>query len=122
MSANQPKNDRALFDPQTGRLDAVRIAQDMGLPIDTLAKAIGLRTPEFRKHPDSSELQALLWPICRIWVALVDLYAGDKATACIFLTSPNRHLENRAPVAFIENGDLAPLELLIEAMSDRQPA
>jgi len=122
MAAHHPKNDSALFDPQTGRLDAVRIAQDMGLPIDTIAKAIAFSTPKLRKHPDSKELQAQLWPIYRIWVSLVDLYAGEKANACIFLTSPNRHLENRAPVAFIETGNIATLELLIDAMSDRQPA
>jgi uncharacterized protein (DUF2384 family) len=122
MSAHHPNNDSALFNPQTGRLDAVRIAQDMGLPIDAVAKAIGFNTPVVREHPDSSGLQAQLWPIYRIWVSLVDLYAGDKANASIFLTSPNRHLENRAPVAFIETGDMAPLELFIDAMSDRLPA
>jgi uncharacterized protein (DUF2384 family) len=121
MSAHHPNNS-PLFNPQTGRLDAVRIAQDMGLPIDAVAKAIGSDTALVREHPDSSELQARLWPIYRIWVSLVDLYSGDKANASVFLTSPNRHLENRAPLAFIEKGDLAPLELFIDAMSDRLPA
>jgi hypothetical protein len=97
MSAHHTSNGSALFNPQTGRLDAVRMAQDMGLPIDVVAKAVGFNTPVVREQPDSSELQARLWPIYRIWVSLVDLYAGDKANASIFLTSPNRHLENRAP-------------------------
>jgi hypothetical protein len=58
----------------------------------------------------------------RIWVAVVDLYAGDKTHARIFLNAPNRNLENRAPIEFIENGNLAPLELFMDAMSVRQPA
>jgi hypothetical protein len=122
MSAHHANNDSALFNPQTGRLDAVRIAQDMGLPIDAVAKAVGFNTPVVREQPDSSELQARLSPIYWIWVSLVDLYAGDKANASVFLTSPNRHLENRAPLMFIETGELAPLKLLFDAMSDRQPA
>ena len=122
MFAHPRKDDSALFDSQTGRLDAVRIAEDMRLPISTVAKAIGLETSVVCRQPDSSALQVKLWPIYRIWVSLVDLYAGDRANASIFLTSPNRHLENRAPVTFIENGEMAPLELIVDAMTDRQPA
>ena len=57
----------------------------------------------------------------RIWVAIVELYAGNKKSARIFLNAPNRQLENHAPVEFIEKGDLKPLESLVEAMSVRQP-
>lgn len=119
MSANDSKNDSALFDPQTRRLDAVWIAQDMDVSIDTVARAIGVSTPLARQHPDSNGLQAQLWPVYRIWVALVDLYAGDKANARIFLNAPNTHLENQAPVEFIEKGDLKPLESLVETMCAR---
>jgi uncharacterized protein (DUF2384 family) len=52
----------------------------------------------------------------------VELYAGDKSHARIFLNAPNRNLENHAPIEFIENGDLAPLELLVDAISVRQSA
>jgi hypothetical protein len=50
------------------------------------------------------------------------LPAGDKTNARIFLNAPNRHLENHAPIEFIQNGDLAPLELFVDAMNVRQPA
>jgi uncharacterized protein (DUF2384 family) len=56
-----------------------------------------------------------------VWVTLVDLYSGDRLHARIFLNAPNRHLENRAPIDFIEDGDLAPLEMYVSAMSARQP-
>lgn len=112
----------ALFNPQTGRLDAARIARELNVPVGTIAEAIGRKAPGVRKHPDASSLQSELRRIYRIWVALVDLYAGNKANARIFLNAPNRHLENRAPLEFIQSGDLAPLELLIDAMSVRQPA
>jgi hypothetical protein len=112
----------ALFNPETGRLDAARIARELNVSVGMIAEAIGRKAPGVRKHPDASSLQAELRRIYRIWVALVDLYAGDKTHARIFLNAPNRNLENRAPIEFIENGDLAPLELFVDAMSVRQPA
>ena len=113
--------DPALFNPDSGRLDAARIAKEIQLPVATIADAIGKKAPRVRKHPDASSLQPELRRVYRIWVSIVDLYAGDKTSARIFLNAPNRHLENRAPVEFIENGDLKPLEGLVEAMNARQP-
>ena len=112
--------DPALFNPQTGRLDAARIAHEIQLPVATIADAIGKKAPSVRKHPDASSLQPELRRVYRIWVALVDLYAGNKKHARIFLNAPNRHLELQAPIEFIEKGNLKPLEALVEAMSIRQ--
>lgn len=113
--------DPALFNPESGRLDAARIAKEIQLPVTTIADAIGKKAPSVRKHPDASSLQAELRRVYRIWVAIVNLYAGDKKSARIFLNAPNSYLENQAPVEFIENGDLKPLEGLVQAMEDRQP-
>jgi hypothetical protein len=117
-----PSADPALFNPESGRLDAARIARELNLPVGTIAEAIGRKAPGVRKHPDASSLQAELRRIYRVWVSVVDLYAGNKTNARIFLNAPNRHLENHAPVEFIEKGDLAPLEAFVDAMSIRQPA
>lgn len=114
--------DPALFNPETGRLDAARIARELSVPVGTIAEAIGRKAPGVRKHPDASSLQSQLRRVYRIWVSLVELYAGDKVHARIFLNAPNRQLENQAPMEFIENGDLAPLEAFLDAMNVRQPA
>jgi uncharacterized protein (DUF2384 family) len=111
--------DPALFNPQSGRLDASRIASDVQLPVSTIAVAIGKKAPSVRKHPDASSLQPELRRLYRIWVAIVELYSANKKSARIFLNAPNKHLENRAPVEFIETGDLKPLESLVEAMCAR---
>ena len=117
-----PATDPALFNPETGRLDAARIARELNVPVGMIADAIGRKAPGVRKHPDASSLQRELRRLYRIWIALVELYAGDKSHARIFLNAPNRNLENHAPIEFIENGDLAPLELLVDAISVRQSA
>src|ERR1700749_1588105 len=113
--------DPALFNPESGRLDAARIANEIQLPVSTIADAIGKKAPSVRKHPDASSLKPELRRVYRIWVAIVELYAGNKKSARIFLNAPTRQLENQAPVEFIEKGDLKPLESLVEAMSARQP-
>ena len=112
--------DPALFNPRSGRLDASRIASDIQLPVSTIAVAIGKKAPSVRKHPDASSLQPELRRLYRVWVAIVELYAGNKKSARIFLNAPNKHLENQAPVEFIEKGDLKPLERLAEAMCARE--
>jgi hypothetical protein len=114
--------DPTLFNPQSGRLDAARIAREIQLPVSTIADAIGKKPPSVRKHPDASSLQPELRRVYRIWVAIVDRYAGNKKSARIFLNAPNKQLENKAPLEFIEGGDLEPLEALVEAMTTRQPA
>jgi uncharacterized protein (DUF2384 family) len=114
--------DPALFNPESGRLDAARIAREIHLPVATIAEAIGKKAPSVRKHPDASSLQPELRRVYRIWVAIVDLYAGNKESARIFLNAPNQHLDKQAPIEFIENGELGPLEALVDAMSVRQPA
>ena len=114
--------DPALFNPQSGRLDASRIASEIQLPVSTIAEAIGKKAPSVRKHPDANSLQPELRRVYRIWVAIVDLYAGNKKNARIFLNAPNKHLQNQAPVEFIENGDLKPLEAFVEAISERPSA
>jgi len=110
-----------LFNPESGRLDAARIARELNVPVATIAEAIGRKAPGVRKHPDASSLQSELRRIYRIWVSLVDLFAGNKAVARTFLNAPNRGLERRAPIEFIEAGDLAPLEMYVDAMNVRQP-
>lgn len=55
-----------LFNPQSGRLDAARIAHELNVPITTIAVAIGRKAPGVRKHSDSSPLQAELHRIYRI--------------------------------------------------------
>jgi hypothetical protein len=52
--------DPALFNPQSGRLDAARIASEIQLPVSTIAHAIGKKAPSVRKHPDASSLQSEL--------------------------------------------------------------
>ena len=43
--------EAALFNPQSGRLDAARIAKEMGVPVATIAGAIGRKAPASARAP-----------------------------------------------------------------------
>jgi Protein of unknown function (DUF2384) len=110
-----------LFNASTGRLDAERIAEEMAVPVKVIADALGLKAPGVRKNPDATRLQTDLRRIYTIWTTLVELYSGDKTHARIFLNTPNRYLNRKAPIEFIELGSLEPVEALLDAMMERQP-
>ena len=67
------------------------------MPVSIIAEAIGKKAPSVRKHPDASSLQPELRRVYRMWVAIVELYAGNKKSARIFLNAPYKHLESQAP-------------------------
>lgn len=113
--------ETGLFSPDTGRLDAARIAREFNVPVATVAGAIGRKAPGVRKSPDASSLQPELRRLYRIWIAMLNVFKGDKTNARIFLNAPNPNLENHAPIEFIQTGNLGPLELLVDAMTVRQP-
>jgi len=110
-----------MFNPDTGRLDAERIARELNVPVETIAEAIRQKASAVRKSPDASSLQDELRRLYRIWVALLGLFAGNKTNTRIFLNAPNRSLEDHAPIEFMRSGNFGPLELFIDAMSVRQP-
>lgn len=112
----------ALFNPATGRLDAVRVADALNLSVATIASGVGCTEDELRLKTDAPALQALLGRIVAIWLTVTGLYAGSEANAHTFLLTSNNHLEGRSPASLIEAGELAPLEALMESMTLRQLA
>jgi uncharacterized protein (DUF2384 family) len=111
-----------LFNPESHRLDASRIANALSIPVGTVAAAIGRKPEGVRKRPDAESLQVELGRLYRIWTGIVELYGGNHANASIFLNAPNPNLENKTPLAFIKFGQLDALESLITAMDMRQPS
>jgi len=109
-----------LFNPQTHRLDAGRMANALGIPVGSVAAAIGRKAEGVRKRPDAESLQTELGRLYQIWES--ELYARNQTNARIFLNAPNLHLENKTPLALIKSGEFAALESLLAAMDLRQPA
>ena len=81
-----------LFNPQTHRLDAGRMANALGIPVGSVAAAIGRKAEGVRKRPDAESLQTELGRLYRIWESMVELYAGNQTNARIFLTDGSRSI------------------------------
>lgn len=101
-----------LNDPATGRLDAHRIAEYLGVPLSQLAGALGQRYQTLHKTPAAPSVQAGLRPI----KASLDMLAqviGDQKTIRAWLNSPHPDLGMRVPLQVILEGHAGAVETLL---------
>jgi hypothetical protein len=109
------------FNPDTGRLDAARIASELRVPIATIASAVGRHPAGVRKRPDANSLQHRLREIYEIWCASLEKFNGDRITARMFLNAPNGLIERNSPMELIKAGDTEPLLALFEVKRSKMP-
>jgi len=86
--------------PETGRLDAERIAEVFGLTITELARVLGRDQSGLRKYPQSGSLQEPLRELEALGLHLYRVF-GDLATARMWLRAPNPVLAEEAPLAYL---------------------
>lgn len=108
----------ALVSPKTGRLDAVKIADALGMSASKLARLLGKLRATVTKTPDSPALQEKLRPYERI-LRLKARLPDDKLLA--WLEAPNRHLDDQTPRSFIEDGRAEVVADLVEDALTGQP-
>lgn len=101
-----------LNDPATGRLDARRIAEYLGVPLSHLAAALGQRYQSLHKTPAAPSVQAGLRPI----KASLDILAqviDDPATIRAWLNSPHPDLGMRVPLQVMLEGHAGAVETIL---------
>lgn len=108
----------ALISPKTGRLDAARIANALGMSVAKLAKLVGKTRGTVTKTPDAPALQEKLRPYERI-LRLKARLTDEKLLA--WLEAPNRHLDDRSPRSLIEDGRAEVVADLVEDALTGQP-
>jgi len=94
---------RELHDPETGRLDARRIAEYLNIPLSQLASALGRKYQALYKTPAAPSVQAGLTPIKASLDILVQTI-GDRPTILAWLHSPHPDLGMRTPMQVILDG------------------
>jgi len=99
VAAPELRNERS------GRLDAKRIAERLGVSVNRLAPATGVSQQALSKRPDSPRAQKGLASIARVIVALNELNPAGEAK--MWLNTPHRGL-----------GDAAPLDLILRSRAD----
>lgn len=102
-----------LHAPDTGRLDAKRIAEYLEVPLAQLSGAIGKGYKAVFKSPSSAALQALLTPVHSLLLALRRVY-GSRKDSLVWLNSPHPELGGRRPIELVLGGRAEVVTDLVE--------
>jgi CheY-like chemotaxis protein len=92
-----------LHDPATGRVNAKKLADYLGIPLVSLANAIGKDYKAVFKTPASEPLQSALAPIHRTVVAL-HRYFGRREESLAWLNTVNPELDAKRPKDLVLEG------------------
>jgi CheY-like chemotaxis protein len=110
-----------LHDPSTGRLDAGRIAEYLGVALSGFAKASDMTVAGLHKSPASGSLQEVLIPIARSLTILFQLL-GSKESVRTWMNSPHPDLGGRTPISVILEGKARAVSDMLEAALAGQPS
>ncbi|MCX5731325.1 MAG: DUF2384 domain-containing protein, partial [Deltaproteobacteria bacterium] len=103
----------ALHDPESGRIDARRLASYLDVPLSALSRAIGKPYKAVFKSSASGVLQARLAPLHRLVVALHRVF-GERSRVLVWLNSPNAELGGAAPNGLVMEGRAEVVADLVE--------
>jgi DNA-binding response OmpR family regulator len=110
-----------LHDPQTGRLDAKRVAEFFTLSLADLSRALGKAGTAIYKTPTAETIQPSLRPLESLASGLVRLL-GSARLARMWLSSPNPALEQHAPIELLRMGKIDQLTSLVQDLLEGRPA
>ena len=110
-----------LHDPDSGRLDAQRIADYLDIPLTKLAAALDRNYRTLYKTPASPAVQPGLRPIKRSLDILSRVF-GEPAIVRAWLNAPHPDLGQRTPLAVILEGHAQIVEGMLENAIERIPS
>jgi DNA-binding response OmpR family regulator len=110
-----------LHDPETGRLDAGRIASFLGAPLSSFAKFSDVSVAGLHKSPRSVSVQPHLIPIARSLAILTQLLS-TKESVLAWMNSPHPDLGGQTPLQLVLEGKAQVVTDLLEAALAGQPS
>ena len=111
----------ALHDPETGRLDAKRIAAYLGVSLSSLAVVTGRSVAAIHKAPAANSVQEALGPIART-ISLLSEVFESKEHIQAWLHSPHADLGNQSPMRLILGGHADAVADMLAAALAGQPS
>lgn len=102
-----------LRNPGSGRIDARRVAEYLGVSLKQLSAAIALPYAGVHKTPDGPRVQLAIGPIARA-LELADAALGSAQAVRMWLNQPLYELENESPLAVLLAGEAGALVTLLE--------
>jgi DNA-binding response OmpR family regulator len=110
-----------LHDRDSGRVDARRVAEYLGVPLAKLASALGARYRTLFKTPSAESVQESLRPIKRVLTILSEMI-GDQRTVRAWLNSPHADLGMRTPIQVMLEGHVDAVLRILENALEGIPA
>jgi hypothetical protein len=102
-----------LHDPKSGRIDAQKVAEFMGMPLKRLAEGLGLTYTAVHRNPSASGIQEAFRPVKRSLEILREFF-GAKETVRIWLNTPHPDLDGTTPLETIMGGKAEAVALILE--------
>jgi len=108
-------------DPETGRIDAGKLARALGVKKAQLARALGVDRRLLSKRPTLPKIQERAAMLEHALAILID-YLGDEETARMWFHTPHPSLEGRTAWEVCEKREAFPKGLEVVArMVERVP-
>jgi CheY-like chemotaxis protein len=104
---------RELHHVDSGRIDAAKVAEYLGVPLQRVADALGANYQTLYKTPDGVNLQKGLGPIKRS-LELIAQATRDRSEARAWLNNPHPHLGGRLPMDVILAGQAGAVVTMLE--------
>ena len=92
-----------LHDENTGRINARKVADFMGVPLKPFAEGLGLNYKAVHRNPSASSFQEAIRPVKRSLEILHEFF-GPKETIRIWLNTPHPDLDGATSLATILEG------------------
>jgi hypothetical protein len=97
----------------SGRLDATKIARQLGVPIARIATVVGVSRQALSQTRDSPGIQAALHPIARMFDVLDRVLDADDQRKWLHAT--HAHLEGRTPLETLMKGQAETVARMLES-------
>jgi Glycine zipper/Protein of unknown function (DUF2384) len=110
-----------LHDPETGRLDAVRMADYLSLPLKQLSESLGRNYSTVHRTPTAPSIQETLRSIKRS-LEILEEVLGDKASVLAWWNSPHPDLGRKTPMQVLLEGRAQAIEDMLEASLEGIPS
>lgn len=105
---------KALHDPNTGRVDAARVAGYLNESLAFMAAALGRNYSTVAKTPAAVPLQERLRDFKRI-IEVLDYVLGEPESMRIWMNTPHPDLDDQTPRNVIANGHVSVVRGMIDS-------
>lgn len=109
------------LDPETGRIDALRLAAYLKLSVRDVAAMVERPERTVLANPTAPELQERLAHVTFVVGGLLAATGGDLPATLIWLTAPHPDLDDESPLDLMRSGELHVVADLVDDILSGAP-